>query len=123
IFAEHLEETRRQQELVAGRLEALGGSPSRVKDAGMRLGALNWGGFFAAQPDTPGKLCAFAYAFEHLEIAGYEELRRVADRAGDPETVRVSERIEGEERAAANAIAANWEIALQSSLETMGAVA
>lgn len=89
----------------------------------MRLGALNWGAFFKAQPDTPAKLAGFNYAFEHLEIAAYEELKRVADRAGDQETVRIAERIEGEERAAANAIAALWDPALHASLESVGAVA
>jgi ferritin-like metal-binding protein YciE len=71
IYAEHLDESRDQQRLVAERLEAHGGSPSKLKDAAMRLGALNWAVFFQAQPDTPGKLAAFAFAFEHLEIAGY----------------------------------------------------
>jgi ferritin-like metal-binding protein YciE len=89
----------------------------------MRVGALNVGGFFKANPDTPAKLAGFSYAFEHLEIGAYEELKRVAQRAGDGETVRVAERIEAEERAAANAIAANWEIALQASLESVGAAA
>jgi ferritin-like metal-binding protein YciE len=120
LFDQHLEETRRQQELVAQRLEALGGSPSRLKDAAMRLGALNWGGFFAAHPDTPGKLCAFAYAFEHLEIAGYEELRRVAERAGDAETVAVAQRILAEERAAAEKLAGQFDRAMEASLEAAG---
>ena len=31
-----------------------------------------------AQPNTPAKLAGFAFAFEHLEIAAYELLRRVA---------------------------------------------
>ena len=44
----------------------------------MRLGAVNWATFFKAHPDTPGKVAAFAYAFEHLEIGGYEQLLRVA---------------------------------------------
>jgi ferritin-like metal-binding protein YciE len=123
LFEDHLAESRAQQQIVKARLEAHDASPSKLQDAMMRLGALNLGGFFKAQPDTPAKLAGFAYAFEHLEIAGYEELKRVADRAGDPETVRVSERIEGEERAAANAIAANWDRALQASLESVGAVA
>ena len=116
VFEEHLEETHAHQELIEARLEAHGGSPSKLKDAVMRLGALNWAGFFAAQPDTPGKLAGFAYAFEHLEIAGYEELKRVAERAGDHETVRVAERILAEERAAAQAIAANWDRAVEASL-------
>jgi ferritin-like metal-binding protein YciE len=41
LYAEHLEETRDQQALVRERLEALGGSPTPLKDAGMRVGALN----------------------------------------------------------------------------------
>src|SRR4051812_18127594 len=123
LFNDHLEETRAQQEIIKARLDAHDASPNKLQDAAMRLGALNWGGFFKAQPDTPPKLAGFTYAFEHLEIGSYEELKRVADRAGDRETVRVAERIEGEERAAANAIAANWEIALQASLESVGAVA
>src|SRR3954451_19529504 len=123
IFEDHLEETRAQQEIIKARLDAHGASPSKLQDAAMRLGALNWGGFFKAQPDTPAKLAGFNYAFEHLEIAAYEELKRVANRAGDQETVRVAERIEAEERAAANAIAASWDRALQASLESVGAVA
>jgi ferritin-like metal-binding protein YciE len=123
LFNDHLEETRAQQEIIKARLDAHDASPSKLQDAAMRLGALNWGGFFKAQPDSPAKLAGFNYAFEHLEIASYEELKRVADRAGDQETVRVVERIEREERAAANAIAENWEIALQASLESVGAVA
>jgi len=123
LFEDHLEETRAQQEIIKARLDAHDASPNKLQDAAMRLGALNWGGFFKAQPDTPAKLAGFNYAFEHLEIAAYEELKRVAERAGDQETVRVAERIEGEERAAANSIAANWETALQASLESVGAVA
>ena len=69
--------------------------PSTLKDATLRLGALNWGAFFQAHPDTPGKLAAFAYAFEHLEIGGYEQLRRVAERAGDDETARGGDQILG----------------------------
>jgi ferritin-like metal-binding protein YciE len=123
LFHDHLEETKAHQEIVKARLQAHDSSPSRLQDAAMRLGALNIGGFFKAQQDTPAKLAGFAYAFEHLEIAAYEELKRVAAKAGDEETVRAAERIGGEERAAANAIAANWEIALQASLESVGAVA
>jgi ferritin-like metal-binding protein YciE len=120
IYSEHLEETREQSNLIEKRLEARGGSTSTLKDAAMRLGALNWGTFFAAHPDTPGKLAAFAFAFEHLEIGGYELLRRVAERAGDQETVRVVERILAEERLAASRIQGAFERAANASLEAVG---
>src|SRR5581483_4102533 len=66
VYEEHLAETRDHAELVAARLDALGGDPSSLKDAALRLGALNWSAFFPGPPDTPGKLAAFAFAFEHL---------------------------------------------------------
>ena len=120
IFSDHLDETRGQQARVEGRLEAHGGGPSRLKDAVMRVGGLNWGAFFAAQPDTPAKLAGFAFAFEHLEIAGYEELKRVARRAGDTDTERVADTIIAEERAMAAAIQAQFEPAVEASLQAQG---
>ncbi|HEU4973940.1 MAG TPA: DUF892 family protein [Baekduia sp.] len=120
LYEQHLQQTRDQQRLVAEHLEAIGGSPSRLKDAAMRIGALNWGGFFQGHPDTPGKLAAFAYAFEHLEIAGYELLKRVAARAGDPKTVELADRILVEERATAQRIKDTFDRAAEASLHAVG---
>jgi len=117
LYDDHLAETREHAELVKARLDALGGDTSTIKDAALRLGALNWGGFFAAHPDTPGKLAAFAYAFEHLEIGGYEQLRRVAQIAGDDDTAATAERILADERTAAERIASMWDEAVRASLE------
>jgi ferritin-like metal-binding protein YciE len=120
LYSEHLAETRDQQELVAERLSALGGSPATLKDAALRAGALNWAMFFRAQPDTPHKLAAFAYAFEHLEIAGYELLKRVAQRAGDEETSELAERILVQEYEAASRIAGAFGAAIEASFEAAG---
>jgi ferritin-like metal-binding protein YciE len=121
VFRGHLEETREQQRLVDERLRAHDARPSRFQSTGMRIGGLNIGAFFAGQPDTPAKLAGFAFAFEHLEIAAYELLRRVAERAGDPGTVAVAERIMLQERAAAERIAGTWDAAMDAALETVGA--
>jgi ferritin-like metal-binding protein YciE len=86
----------------------------------MRLGALNWGAFFQGQPDTPGKLAAFAFAFEHLEIGGYEQLRRVAERAGDAAAVSSVDTILGQERAAAALLRSAFDQAVDASLEAQG---
>src|SRR3954452_14261406 len=115
-YAAHLEQPRRHETRIRARLEAHDEGPSRLKDAAMRLGGLNWGMFFQAHPDTPGKLAAFAYAFEHLEIGGYEQLWRVARRAGDEETVSAVQAILAQERHAAQQIAARWDEALDASL-------
>jgi ferritin-like metal-binding protein YciE len=82
----------------------------------MRLGALNFAGFFKAQPDTPAKLAGFAYAFEALECAAYELLARTARRAGDEETAALAERILAEERAAAEKVAGTWDAAAEVAL-------
>jgi ferritin-like metal-binding protein YciE len=123
IFSDHLEETRAQQRLVEARLQAHGAGPSKLKDAALRIGAINWAAFFRAQPDTPAKLAGFAYAFEHLEIGGYEQLKRVADRAGDQETAAMADRILAEERAAARMIASQWDRAVEAGLAAVGAAA
>jgi ferritin-like metal-binding protein YciE len=119
VFSDHLDETRDHAELIQERLDALGGDPSTLKDAALRLGALNWGAFFRGHPDTPGKLAAFAYAFEHLEIGGYEQLKRVAARTGDEETVRTAERILLQERAAAERVWGVFDEALTASLDAL----
>jgi ferritin-like metal-binding protein YciE len=121
IYEEHLGETRDHAEAVEERLQALGGDPSGIKDAAMRLGALNWGAFFQGHPDTPGKLAAFARAFEYLEVGGYEQLKRVAKRAGDDETAQLAERILAEEREAAKRIANAFDEAVDASLEAVEA--
>ena len=123
LFEEHLEETREQQRIVRERLEAHGGGPSRFKDATMRLGALNWGTFFQGHPDTPGKLTAFAYAFEHLEIGGYEQLKRVARRADDDQTIAAADGILAQERAAAEKLAGHFDRAVEASLQAQGVAA
>jgi UDP-glucose 4-epimerase len=109
VFREHLGETRLHTERLERRLEALGASPSLAKDAALRAGGLNLGAFFGAQPDTTTKLAGFAFAFEHLEIAAYEMLARVARLAGDEETVALAEATLAEERAAAAKVAETWD--------------
>jgi ferritin-like metal-binding protein YciE len=119
-YEEHLHQSEEHQQLIDNRLKSLGARPSRIKDAALRLGALNWGMFFGAQPDTPAKLAAFSYAFEHLEIAAYELLRRMAARAGDEQTRAIADTILGEERAAADRIHRGFDNELDAALEAQG---
>jgi ferritin-like metal-binding protein YciE len=122
-FEDHLEETAEHSELLEQRLEARGSGPSTLKDSVLRLGALNWGAFFQAQVDTPAKLAGFAFAFEHLEIAAYELLKRVAARAGDEQTISTAEKILLQERNAAGRIQSLFDYALDASLHEAGVTA
>ena len=112
VFEHHLRETEGHLEKLERRLDDRGTTPSAIKDAMLRLGALNWGGFFGAQPDTPAKLAGFSYAVENLEIAAYELLLRVARRAGDGETVALAESVLSEEKAAAKSVADQWPVSM-----------
>ena len=58
----------------------------------------------------------FTYAFEHLEIGAYEQLTRVARRAGDGETALVADQILPDERAAAEMLYGTFDAALDASL-------
>jgi len=118
VFRGHLEETRGHEEALRARLEAHDARPSRFKDTLLRIGGLNLGGFFGVQPGTRAKLAGFAFAFEHLEIAAYELLARVASLAGDRETEAVARRIAGEERAAAAAIRECFEPSIEKVLSS-----
>ena len=112
---EHLAETEQQERLVRARLEALGESPSTIKDLAQRGWAAMTGLAANASPDTTGKIAITAYMFEHLEIASYRSLRAVAEEAGDTETAQLAARIIAEEQAAADKLSGMLErVALSS---------
>jgi ferritin-like metal-binding protein YciE len=117
----HLEETRDHAARLEARLDALDASPSKIKDAAMRFGGAGWSGFFGMHPDTPGKVVAFLYAFEHLEIAGYIHLRGVAERASDMDTVELAEHICRQEETTADFLRGQFDRAADLSLDAQRA--
>lgn len=115
-FRAHLDETAEHERLVREELERRGADPSTLKDIAGRVGGWAMVAFARLNPDTPGKLAAHAFSYEHMELAAYELLRRVAERAGDPETTAVADRIALDERHAAERIAATWDAAVDATL-------
>src|SRR3954463_11883063 len=115
-FKEHEAETERHERLVRSRLEAHGASPSRLKDLVMGVGGKGFVLFARSQPDTDGKLATHALSYEHLELASYELLMRVASRAGDEETADVARTIRDEERAMAERLEASLDGSVEASL-------
>jgi ferritin-like metal-binding protein YciE len=116
LYRGHLKETEEHLRLIENRLDAHDGSRSAVKDLTGRLAAMGLGAGVIGSSDTPAKLVAVAYGFENFEIASYELLRRLAERAGDGGTVEIADTILVNERQAVEKLAASFDLALERSL-------
>jgi ferritin-like metal-binding protein YciE len=121
IFKEHLAETREHEQAVRAELGRRGAEPSTVKDVAGKLGGWGMVLFARLNPDTPGKLAVHAYSYEHMELAAYELLSRMAQRAGDERVRALAERIGGQERAMADRVAERWDRAVDAALKDKGA--
>jgi ferritin-like metal-binding protein YciE len=116
----HKVETQAHAGRMRERLEAHGASPSLVKQAGGMLQALAKLPLDVLRPEKAGRNARDGFATEHLEIASYELLRRVADRAGDEETALAATEIILEEKAMADFIAERWDAIAEQSLREAG---
>jgi ferritin-like metal-binding protein YciE len=116
LYQGHIMETQHHLRLLKERLETHGEARSLRKDIAGRLTAAALGVGVVADPDTPAKLVAVAYAFEHFEIAMYELIKRLAERAGDHDAVEMCEKILVNERQAADKLAASYDLALERSI-------
>jgi ferritin-like metal-binding protein YciE len=121
VFAQHLEETRGQERLVREQLERRNAKPSPVKDIAGRVGGWGMAVFAQVNPDTPGKLAMHAFSYEHMELAAYELLRRIAERGGDATVAEMARTIADQERAMADRLDARWDKAVDASLREKGA--
>src|SRR3954466_5946131 len=116
MYEQHEHETEEHKRLVEERLEAHGASRSLLKDVAGGVTAVPFVLFAKSQPDTPGKLATHALSYEHMEYAGYELLQRVAERAGDPETVEAARTIAAQELAMAERIESRFDETVEASL-------
>ena len=118
----HKVETEGHAERMKERLAAHGATPSVVKQAGGIATALAKMPLDMLRGEKAGRNARDGYATAHMEIAGYELLKRVAERAGDQETVAACDEIIAQERAFADTIAANWDKFADLSLREAGVV-
>lgn len=109
ILEHHKSETEEQIERLAGRLDARGDDSSTVKDVGALMGGFFKGLADVARSDKAGKNARDGFVTEALEIASYELLERLAERAGDVETAEVARANKAEEEAMREAIDSNWD--------------
>jgi ferritin-like metal-binding protein YciE len=120
---EHKLETERQSDRLRARLEAHGSEPSMVREAGGIVGALMKGVVDVARTEKAGRNARDGYATEHMEIASYQLLERVAQRAGDEETAEVARQNRAEEEAMARKLEQRWDRFAELSLEEQGITA
>lgn len=116
----HKLQTQHHADLMAQRLEAHGTAPSTVKQIGGVLGALAKLPLDFVTGEKAGRNARDAYATEHLEIASYELLRRIARKAGDEETAQAAVEIIAEEAAMAKLIEEHWDLFAELSLQEEG---
>ncbi len=120
LLEHHRNETDRQIQRLAGRLDARGEDTSAIKDAGAVMGAFFKGLGDIARSDKAGKNARDGYVTEALEISAYQLLERLADRAGDNETAEVARTNRAEEEAMRDAIDSTWSKVIDLVLEEEG---
>ena len=106
---QHRKQTERHQERLRRRLEDLDRDTSTRKEAQTLAGALLKGVTDRVRGDKPGKNARDGFITEHMEIAAYELLERLAVRAGDEKTAQVARQNRRDEEAMAKKIASNWD--------------
>ena len=123
LFRRHKEETRRQLQRLRERREALGRGArlsAARKDLAAIAAAQIKGVGDVLRADKAVQNARDAFVTEHAEIAAYELLERLAERAGDPETAGVARASRAEEEAMAARIAENWDEFLDLTLREQG---
>jgi ferritin-like metal-binding protein YciE len=118
----HRLETHEHEHTMRRRLEAHGAQPSVVRQAAGLLEAVLKLPLDLVRGEKSGRTARDAYTTEHLEIASYELLRRIAERADDEETAQACLEILEQERAMAQFIEERWDVFAELSLREEGVV-
>ena len=116
----HKMQTEGHSDRMKARLDAHDATPSGVKQVGGMLQALAKMPLDLVRGEKAGRNARDGYATEHMEIASYELLRRIAEKAGDEETATAAKEIIADEKAMADLIASNWDKFVELSLREEG---
>jgi ferritin-like metal-binding protein YciE len=116
----HKKQTEEQAARLEERLREHDASPSKAKEAGGVMAALMKSVLDVARSDSPGRNARHGFATEHMEIASYQMLERVARKAGDTKTAAVARQNREEEEAMARSIGSKWNKIVDLSLEEEG---
>jgi ferritin-like metal-binding protein YciE len=120
ILEEHKRQTEEHERRLRERLDAMGAGTSTIKEVGGVGAALFKGVGDLARTDKPGKNARDGYVTEHMEIAAYELLERLARRAGDEKTAEVARQNRSDVQEMSKKIESNWDRFLDLTLATPG---
>ena len=120
MLEDHKRETEEHERRLRERLDALGRGTSVRKQAQAVGAALLKGVGDQARGDKAGKNARDGYTAEHLEIAAYQLLERLAKKAGDTETAEIARQNRSDEEEMARRIDQSWDRTLDLTLEENG---
>jgi len=116
----HKLQTQGHGDRMQARLEAHDATPSGMRQVGGIVAALAKMPLDMVRGEKAGRNARDGFATEHMEIASYELLRRVAQKAGDEQTAGIADEIIAEEKAMADLIASQWDKFAELSLREEG---
>ncbi|HVX83269.1 MAG TPA: DUF892 family protein [Phycisphaerae bacterium] len=120
LLQQHRAQTQQHEQRLAQRLDQLGKSPSPMGEATAALTSWFKSMADALRADKPGKNLRDGYVTEHLEIAAYQLLQRLATRAGDPRTADIARENLHDEQQMARRLDDLWDRALDLTLQQAG---
>jgi ferritin-like metal-binding protein YciE len=120
MLRQHKRQTHEHERRLRERLDAMGAGASTAKSVGGLGAALLKGVGDVARTNKPSKNARDGYMSEHMEIATYELLERLANWAGDEKTAEVARQNRSDEEAMAKKIESNWERFLDLTLAEPG---
>jgi ferritin-like metal-binding protein YciE len=123
IYREHLEQSEDHEQMVKDQIEKHEAKPSAVRDLHMGAATASLRDLSEGPPDAQAKLAVNVFCVEHLEIAAYELLARLAKQCGDDDAVQMAEKILEQERATAEALGNSFGHIAQLTLESDGSYA
>jgi ferritin-like metal-binding protein YciE len=120
MLEDHKRETEEHERRLRARLDAMGRGTSARKQAQAVGAALLKGVGDVARGDKAGKNARDGYTAEHMEIAAYQLLERLAKKAGDTDTAEVARQNHSDEEQMARRIDQSWDRTLNLTLEENG---
>jgi ferritin-like metal-binding protein YciE len=117
MLENHKRETEEHERRLRERLDAMGRGTSTRKQVQALGAALLKGVGDVARGDKAGKNARDGYTAEHMEIAAYQLLERLAEKAGDTQTAEVARRNRADEEQMARRIDQSWDRTLELTLE------